>query len=131
MFHRTERLFLRPAFPEDASALYAAICDADIVRMLSSAPWPYRPDDAERFCAASANAKLPDLLITLPGAFGAPIAGVIGLEEKDGAADMGYWIARDYWGKGLATEAGTAMIEIARGHGHRKLFAGHFVDNPA
>ena len=40
MFHVTERLLLRPAWPEDAEALLGGIADEAIVRNLASAPWP-------------------------------------------------------------------------------------------
>ena len=41
MFHVTERLLLRPAWPEDAGAILAAIGEETIVRNLARAPWPY------------------------------------------------------------------------------------------
>ena len=44
---------------------------------------------------------------------------------------MGYWIARLYWGRGLATEACRALIEIARTLGLASLEGSHFIDNPA
>ena len=44
---------------------------------------------------------------------------------------MGYWIARPYWGRGFATEACRALIEIARALGLPALEGSHFVDNPA
>ena len=53
MFYRSERLFLRPPFPEDARGLYEGICDAGVVAMLGSAPWPYRMEDAERSTSLS------------------------------------------------------------------------------
>jgi hypothetical protein len=49
MFYRSERLFLRPAFPEDSREIYRGICDAGEIAMLSIVPWPYRPADAEQF----------------------------------------------------------------------------------
>ena len=44
---------------------------------------------------------------------------------------MGYWIARPFWGRGFATEACAALIDIARALGLRQLEASHFIDNPA
>jgi RimJ/RimL family protein N-acetyltransferase len=44
---------------------------------------------------------------------------------------MGYWLSRPHWGRGLATEACTALIDIARALGLPSLEAGHFIDNPA
>ena len=40
MFVRTDRLLLRPGWPEDAPALAAAIGEERIVRKLATAPWP-------------------------------------------------------------------------------------------
>jgi RimJ/RimL family protein N-acetyltransferase len=59
--------------------------------------------------------------------------GTAGLGRRpDGAVELGYWIARPYWGLGYATEAARAVLDIAR-HSLRlnRLVAGHFVDNPA
>jgi RimJ/RimL family protein N-acetyltransferase len=44
---------------------------------------------------------------------------------------MGYWIATSHWSRGFATEACTALIEIARALGLDQLQASHFIDNPA
>jgi RimJ/RimL family protein N-acetyltransferase len=131
MFYRSERLFLRPAFPEDSRDLYHAICDAGIVAMLARAPWPYRLADAEEFCARQPDPRSPRFLITLPAGKGAPIVGTVGLHQESDGLEMGYWIARDHWGRGYATEAGRGVLEIARALGHKRVLAGHYVDNPA
>ena len=44
---------------------------------------------------------------------------------------MGYWIARAHWGKGFATEASRALIDIAKVLKLPRLEASHFLDNPA
>jgi len=44
---------------------------------------------------------------------------------------MGYWIARPFWGRGYATEACSALVEIARTLGLASLEGSHFTDNPA
>jgi hypothetical protein len=54
MFARTRRLFLRPAWPEDAAALAATIADVAIVRNLATAPWPYSIEDARMKIAKDA-----------------------------------------------------------------------------
>ena len=131
MFYRSERLFLRPPFPEDSRAVYEGICDAGIVSMLASAPWPYRVEHAEELCARPFDARSPRFLITLPGDPGAPVIGCIGLHAEQDGVEMGYWIARDRWGRGYAAEAGRAVLEIARAAGLRKVVAGHYIDNPA
>ena len=63
MFARTERLLLRPGFPEDAPALFAAIADEQILRHLATAPAPYRMRDATAFLATPRDPVLPALLL--------------------------------------------------------------------
>lgn len=128
MFHRTKRLLLRPAWPEDWGAILRVVCDEGIVRNLARAPWPYGPAEARAFAAQPQNPRLPHFLVTVPGT---GVIGSAGLGEHEGAPEVGYWIAREHWGRGYATEAGHAVLQIARMLGHRKLSAGHFVDNPA
>ena len=132
MFARTPRLLLRPGFPEDAPALAAAIADEAIARNLANVPWPYRMRDAEAFLASPRDPVLPSLLI-FERTDGAPqLAGCCGLGRRpSGAVEMGYWIARPYWGRGYATESCTALIEMARTLALPSLEGSHFVDNPA
>lgn len=132
MFARTPRLLLRPGWPEDADALYDAINDEAIVRNLANAPWPYTRDDADDFLSLPYNPKSPRWLIYRRTA-GAPcLAGTCGIDlMPDGKVELGYWIGRDYWGLGYATEAGRAVLETAKALGHREIVASHFIDNPA
>ena len=133
MFARTERLLLRPGWREDAPALFDAICDERIVRNLAQAPWPYTPDHAEAFLTRERGPMDASLLIFLRTAAAPRLAGGIGLQRlPSGEHELGYWIARPFWGQGIATEAGRAVIANAR-HTLRlkRLASGHFVDNPA
>jgi RimJ/RimL family protein N-acetyltransferase len=132
MFARTPRLLLRPGFPEDASALAGAIADQAIVRNLSVVPWPYSLRDAEAFLASPRDPILPSMLIFERTAADPRLIGSCGLGRRpSGAVEMGYWIARSQWGRGFATEACSALIEIARALGLSALEASHFIDNPA
>ena len=115
MFHRSERLFLRPAFPEDSGAILAGINDEAVVRNLARAPWPYRMEDAQFFAALPQDPRLPHFLVTLPGV---GVIGSAGMGEHEGQAEIGYWIARAHWGRGYATEAAGAVLRIARTLGH-------------
>lgn len=132
MFIRSERLFLRPAWPEDWAELHAAIDDEGVVRNLARAPWPYRADDARWFVNRQQDPRHPDFLVTLPGADGTRIIGCAGIAPgEQGAVELGYWIARDQWGRGYATEAARAVLTVARALGHGRIEASHFLDNPA
>lgn len=133
MFARTPRLLLRPGWVEDAPALHRAIADEGIVRNLAKAPWPYRAEDAEAFLSRDRAGHDPVSLIFLRTAGAPRLAGCIGLDRMpSGEVELGYWIARPFWGLGIATEAGRAVIANARDTLRiARLVAGHFIDNPA
>jgi len=132
MFARTPRLLLRPGFPEDAPALAHAIGDLAIVRNLSVVPWPYTIRDAEAFLASPRDPVLPSFLIVERTDRAPRLIGSCGLGRRpSGAVELGYWIARTSWGRGFATEAGKALVDIARTLGLAQLEASHFIDNPA
>ena len=132
MFARTPRLLLRPGFPEDAPALAAAIADEAIVRNLATAPWPYSMRDAEAFLASPRDPILPSFLIFERGTGAPQLVGACGLSRRpSGSVEMGYWIAKSFWGRGYATEACVALVDIARALGLQSLEGSHFLDNPA
>jgi RimJ/RimL family protein N-acetyltransferase len=132
MFARTERLMLRPAWAEDAAALTAAIAHAPVARMLSRVPYPYTLADAQAWIAAPRGAEEPRFVIeSLED--GAPVLiGGIALIGGSAAPELGYWLTPSAWGRGYATEAGRAVVDMAR---HAlpvtQLAARHFADNPA
>lgn len=132
MFARTSRLLLRPGWIEDAPALAAAIADEMIVRNLSTAPWPFGLRDAEAFLSAPRDPVLPSFLVFERTDREPVLVGACGLGRRpSGAVELGYWIARDHWGRGFATESATALLEIARTLGLERLEASYFADNPA
>ena len=135
MFARTERLLLRPGWSEDAPALFAAIADERIVRNLAQAPWPYSLADARAFLMRERGPHDAACLIFLRGEGAPRLVGGIGFGPMPGSVglrEFGYWIARPYWGRGFATEAGRALIANARDSLRlKRLDAGHFLDNPA
>ncbi len=131
MFIRTERLFLRPGWPEDWREVFTAIADEGVVRNLATAPWPYTEDDAQRFVRQPQEHLFPHFIVTLPGLDGARIIGCGGLNQQGSDAELGYWIARDYWGRGFATEAARAILRLAAALGHKQIVASHFADNAA
>ena len=46
--------------------------------------------------------------------------------------EIGYWLARDHWCQGYATEAvEAALVWAHRGWGKRAVSANHFVENTA
>jgi RimJ/RimL family protein N-acetyltransferase len=134
MFARTERLLLRPGWSEDAPALFNAIADEAIIDKLPGTRWPYREEDAEAFLLRDRGADdLPELLIYARTRGTPKLVGGISLRDTgdEETAELDYWIARPCWGLGFATEAGQAVVGMARDGLRIKLRSGHFPDNPA
>ena len=133
MFIRSDRLMLRPIFPEDWRELFAGLSDESVVRMLASAPWPYTAEDAHAFCDRPRGTDEMLFAITLPGDDGAPLIGTIGLAPAGPgpAYELGYWIARNRQRQGYGSEAVGAVLRTARALGIHEARAGHFLDNPA
>lgn len=131
MFARTERTLLRPAWIEDAPSLQNAIADEAIVRNLVMAPWPYNLDDAQNFVHMNHNILTPNFMIMRRTDDAPILIGSCGLLSRNGQIELGYWIARQYWGMGYASEAAKAVLHIAHSLGHKQIYAGYFTDNPA
>lgn len=132
MFARTERLTLRPGWIEDAPALRAAIGHEAVVRNLSRAPWPYTLADAKAFLAGWRDDAGPTFLIFAHDGGHCDLIGGIGIGPLGDVPNMlGYWLSPTAWGRGYATEAGRAVLDIATSLGMNRIEAGHYVDNPA
>ena len=131
MFIRSERLFLRPGWPEDWEEVLTQISDEAVVMNLARVPWPYTAEHAKAFLERPQDRLLPNFVVTLPSAEGARLIGCAGLARHERDVELGYWIAREHWGQGYATEAARAVLGLARSLGHRRVTAYHFADNPA
>ena len=114
----TPRLQLRVARGSDASPLVAALGDREVTRTVPL--WPhYTRQDSRAYIARSRasvrSGSAYPLVITLAGAPEHPI-GTVGLEvrsPRDRRGHLGYWVARPYWGQGIATEAAFRLCREA------------------
>lgn len=132
MFARTRRLTLRPAWPEDAVALAETFADAAVVRMLARVPLPYTLADANSFVAQARGPHEPRFVMIAHDRARPELIGGVGIRDHGTGPELAYWLKPDRWGLGYATEAGAAVIDMAR-HALplRRLGAWHFTDNPA
>lgn len=137
MFARTKRLTLRPFWPEDAPVLAERIAHWEVIGMLAQVPWPYTFADAAGFAALPRTAIDPCFAILAhdDGArhdAGPALVGGIAVIDHGEGHELGYWLTPDAWGRGYATEAGHAVIDMVR---HAlpvdRLTGWHFADNPA
>ena len=127
----TQRLLLRKFTAADLDALYEIFRDEEVNTFL---PWlPLKSlDDARNFYEARyvRAYRLPcayRYAICLK-AENIPI-GYIHVVSDD-SHDLGYGLRREFWHRGIATEAGRAVIEQVRRDGIPYLTATHDVRNP-
>ena len=113
----TERLSLRPLVEADFSALALGLGDREVSRWLRTVPHPYGIADARAFFEivreGREQASLEDFVITTTN--DGRLVGGIGLRfsEDSTEAALGYWIAREHWGCGYATEAARRVVGFA------------------
>lgn len=127
----TKRLLLRRPMAGDAGAIIDIVGDWDVARCLARVPHPYGPADAAFFLDQVVPAEWV-WAITLQGFD--ELVGVVGLTPNEGedAAELGYWLSRAQWGRGVATEAGEAVVSYGfKMLGLPYITSGYFEENPA
>lgn len=76
--------------------------------------------DREAFDAHWQKVLANDELVAKTIVFEGQVAGNIGSWEQDGRRLVGYWVGKEFWGKGLATQA---LAELIAELGTRPLHA--------
>lgn len=129
----TRRLALRSPRLDDAGRLAELANDYDVTKMTGRMPHPYALGDAIQWIEKSASADPraeTSFVIELEDQ--GPIGGFGLFYGEEPIWEVGYWIGRPFWGRGLASEALQGVVAWACGRKQRRaLVAGHFADNPA
>jgi RimJ/RimL family protein N-acetyltransferase len=129
----TADLTLRAPEARDAPRLARLMNDLDIARMTSRIPHPYGIEDAEDFVvrARGVDPTTDCNLLIEHEQWG--VVGGLGLNTPPAAApEVGYWIGKPWWGRGVASEALAGALAWAAGDWRKRyVTAGHFADNPA
>ena len=96
----TKCIRLRDVVEDDLPTFYAHQLDPDATRM---AAFPSRPRDAfmAHWARIRANADSIEQTILVDG----QVAGNIVCYEQGVEREVGYWLGKEYWGQGVATEA--------------------------
>lgn len=125
---KTERLLMRPLEPADAPRIAQLAGAWEVAAMTGRIPYPYSEAEAQHWLTGLADGEVV-FGITLQGA----LIGICGYTpDGKGAAEMGYWIGKNYWGNGYATEAARALMEHGFKKGGIKRFTCcHFTENDA
>lgn len=125
----TPRLRLRAPVAADASRIAMFVGDWDVARMLADVPHPYREADAIAWIASLDRERCATYAIVHANG----VIGVVGIAQRhNGVVDLGYWLAKPFWGRGLMTEAAKAVVSAARAYERgASITTGHFSDNAA
>ena len=112
----TDRLLIRPWEPADRPAFAALATDPEMMRFMTGGrPWSDEEIDgyftrqagtleANGFCLGAVVERAMGRTIGLGG---------LQLLGSTGELETGYWIARDLWGKGYASEAASGSLRHA------------------
>jgi RimJ/RimL family protein N-acetyltransferase len=99
---QTARLTLRPMALSDAQAVTDQLNDLDVTRWLAVVPHPYTNEDAVWFIGENLAGRAQSWSIFA----GDDLIGNVGAGNAHG-----YWLGRDHWGQGFATEAARAACD--------------------
>jgi len=132
MFARTQRLLLRPGWPEDATALSKALSDEAVTRNLPDIDGPVTTQATQAFLMQARDPLSPQFLLFARTGNAPRLVGGCSIEnDEHNEAMLNFWIARSYWGLGFATEAAQAAIDIAHASGLQNVKAWITDDNVA
>jgi ribosomal-protein-alanine N-acetyltransferase len=101
----TERLTLRPVEKIDLPAIVRLAGDSEVAEWTVSIRHPLTPKQVNEWLSGCAGAGEHAFAILRKGE--ADLIGVVGLTVDDGgeSAEIGYWVGREFWNQGYATEA--------------------------
>ena len=114
----TERLLLRAYARDDEAEIARLLNDTEMARFLMVIPHPFVEFDARQLVKAAwrrlTGGRGFDLLITVKDGGDRPVGSIgVGLHDEGARGELGFWIGRDYWGRGYASEAARRMIDFA------------------
>ena len=125
---------LRPFRAGDAASIVRHADDHEVWRHLRDRfPHPYTAVDAENWIAFATSHDPPfHFAIEEAGEAVGGIGMIPGSDVDRVSAEVGYWLGRAVWGRGVATRALTSLVAYAfRTFDFTRLFATPFDFNPA
>lgn len=120
----TARLVLRPPVPGDAGWIAREIAHPEVHVMLTAVPHPYGVADAEGWIAS--NRDVPGVFVIEQD--GEPL-GALTLENTAWGRELGYWLKRDAWGRGVMSEAAGAALGWHFSQSAEGVPSGHIIGN--
>jgi [ribosomal protein S5]-alanine N-acetyltransferase len=120
---------------EDAAALARLANDRQVwLGLRDLFPHPYSVDDAHAFIALATSKSPTTLFATeVDGVLAGGIGYLLRTDVERIGAEVGYWLGREFWGRGIGTAA-LRLVTARAFASHpelRRLFAVPFASNPA
>jgi RimJ/RimL family protein N-acetyltransferase len=98
---------LRDVSEDDFPIFFEHQCDPEANQMAA-----FPPRDRDAFMAHWGKISRDENCINRTILFDGQVAGYLGSWKRDGKQVVGYWIGRDYWGRGVATQALSAFLRV-------------------
>lgn len=132
----SERLRLRKPGVRDLDRILEYADNPKIDEMTLSFPYPYREKDAISWLhkANKGFEKGTDYIFAICGRESDAFIGGVGLHlnKEYNRAELGFWLAEPYWGRGYMTEALRQVLHFGFHNLElHKIYAVHFTNNPA
>jgi len=125
------RLRLRPHRLSDVDAIAESLSDFAVTGMLARVPAPFDRQDALDWLVPRAAGATNDWAFAVTEGDDVHI-GVVALELRHGRWHLGYWLNRQFWRRGIMTEAVAAAVDrFSRRMPETAVHSGVFADNPA
>lgn len=122
-------------FEEGDAPLIAQLAnDRDVwINLRDRFPHPYALEDGEAFVAAAVKQDPPtNLAICVDRRAVGSVGVTLGKDIERVSAEIGYWIGKPYWGRGITSAALFAATQYAiKTFGLTRVFAVPFVHNVA
>lgn len=127
------RFVIRPPDMNDAHQIVDCVDDPEMAVHLARVPNPYTQKDARNWIKYAAKARQKGHEYAFLVTRGTQVIGSVGFNRAVADAwELGYWVRKSWWSKGVATEAARALMDWGRTTLNAEHFvAGHFKDNPA
>lgn len=84
-----------------------------LAEMLGRMPHPYRVTDADSFLTRVRTGVMDGCTYAITLSESGAFIGCAGMDSRAHGLEMGYWIGEPYWGRGYATEAAHALVDLA------------------
>lgn len=131
----TERLLLNLPQNSDSASIASALSKKVFYDNTLTLPNPYTEDSAKFWIqlAKKGIANQHYIFAIRQKEDNLLIGGIdLAINKKHNNAEIGYWIAEDFWNRGYATEAVKAIIDFGFTQLKlKRIYASHFDFNPA